>query len=103
MLIIFSKITGLSEITVRTDIARGIKAITENRIHLNRRKTHLGRQDLLVCLSEYKDCHEVITDLLAAYVALLERRPCICEARSAKPVTSSGLFLIVMIMYIFYS
>ena len=27
-------VTGLREMTVRTDIARGIKAITEKRIHL---------------------------------------------------------------------
>ena len=46
--------TGLSEITVRTDIARGIKAITENRIHLNRRKTHLGCHDIGFCLFEYR-------------------------------------------------
>ena len=33
-IVMISGLTGLREITVRTDMARGIKAITEKRIHL---------------------------------------------------------------------
>ena len=69
--------------TVRTDMARGIKAITEKRIHLEKAN---GISSLSTLIT--------VTDLLTAYVALFSRRPLSWEAGRAKPVISGGLFLV---------
>ena len=79
----------MREMTVRTDMARGIKAITEKRIHLggtNGMYVYYQASSLSTLIT--------VTDLLTAYVALFSRRPLSWEARRAKPVTSGGLFLI---------
>ena len=72
--------------TVRTDMARGIKAITEKRIHLGGTNVYYQASSLSTLIT--------VTDLLTAYVALFSRRPLSWEARRAKPVTSGGLVLI---------